>query len=65
MAALQLAHVTDQQVRFERIGMVVVERGALLEAQVVAIAIVAIVLEQRHVFGTETVDDPPHDGRLP
>ena len=45
--------------------MVVVERGALFEAQVVAIAIVAIVLEERHLFGAETVDDPPHDGGFP
>ena len=39
--------------------MVVVERGALFEAQVIAIAIVAIVLEKRHVLGTETVDNAP------
>ena len=43
--ALQLVDVPDHQVGLERIGMVVVERGALLEPQVVAIAIVAVVLE--------------------
>ena len=39
--------------------MVVVERGPLFEPQVVAIAVVAIVIQQRDVFGAEAVDDPP------
>ena len=44
--------------------MVVVEGGALFETQVVAIAIVAIVLEERDVLETEAVDDPPDDRGL-
>ena len=44
----QLVNVADHQVRLQRIRMIVIERGALLEPQVVAIAVVAIVLEHRH-----------------
>jgi len=39
--------------------------GALLEKQVVAIAIVAIVLQERDLLGPEAVDDPPDHRRLP
>ena len=44
--------------------MIVVERGALLEPQVVAIAIVAIVLEDGDLVVAEALDDAPDDGGL-
>ena len=44
--------------------MVVVERGALLEPQVVPIAVVAIVLEHGDLVVAQAVDDAPHDGGL-
>ena len=49
----------NEQIGFERIGMVVIERGALFEAQVVAIAVIAIVIEERDLLGAQAVDDPP------
>ena len=47
LAGAQLLHVPHHQVGFERIGMVVVERRALFESQVVPVAVVAVVLEDR------------------
>ncbi len=44
--------------------MIVVERGPLLEPQIVAVAVVAIVLEDDDLLWTEAVDDVPDDGRL-
>ncbi len=61
----QRAHVRDHEIRFERVGMIVVERGTLLEAQVVAIAVVAIVIQQRHLLRSEAVDNPPDHGGFP
>jgi len=40
--------------------MVVVESGALLEAQVAAVAVVAIVLEHGHLAAAQALDDPAH-----
>jgi len=61
---LQLADVVDEQIGLERVGMVVVERGALLEAEIVAVAIVAVVVEDHHIVGAEALDDAADDGGL-
>ena len=44
--------------------MVVVERGAFLEAQIVPVAVVAIVIEHRHLVRAEALDDAPDHGGL-
>ena len=54
-----------EQVGVERVGVVVVEAGALLEPQVTAIAVVLVVLEEADLIVAETVDDPADDGRFP
>ncbi len=41
--------------------MVVVERGPLFEPQIVTIAVVAIVIQQGDVFGTQAIDDAAHN----
>ena len=43
------------------LGVVVVEHGALFEPQVVAIAVVTVVLEDDDVFRAEAIDDPADD----
>ncbi len=58
----QLVQVAHQQVGLERVGMVVVERGALFEPEIVAIAIVPIVLEDRDLVIADALDDPADDG---
>ncbi len=63
-AVLERLHVPDEQVGLERIGVVVVERGALFEAQVVAIAIVAVVFEDADLVAAEAVDDAFDDRGL-
>ena len=63
-AGLQLGDVPDHQVGLERVGMVVVERGAILEPQVEAIAVVAIVVEDGDAVGAERLDDAADDGGL-
>ena len=45
--------------------MVVVERGAFLEPQIVAIAIVPIVLQEGDVLEAQAVDDSPDDCVFP
>ena len=60
----QRDHVRHEQVRLERIGMIVIERRALLEPQIVAVAVVAIVGENGHLVVADAVDDPAHDGCL-
>ena len=45
--------VLHQQVGFERVGMVVVERRAFLEAEVAAVAVVAVVFEDRDLVVAE------------
>jgi hypothetical protein len=44
--------------------MVVVECGTLFQPQVVAIPVVAIVIEDNHVFGPEALDNAADDSRL-
>ncbi len=44
--------------------MIVVERRSLLEPQIVALAIVAIVLEDGDVLVADALDDAPDDGGL-
>ncbi len=63
-AGPELVQVVDEEVRLERIRMIVIERGTLLEPQIVAVTVVPIVLEDDDLLWTETVDDVPHDGRL-
>ena len=60
LARLERPHVLHHQVGFERVGMVVVERGALLEPQIIPIAVVAVVIEPRHLFKSKAVNNPPH-----
>ena len=44
--------------------MIVVERGAFFEAEIVAIAVIAIVLEHNDLLRTQAVDDAPDDRRF-
>ncbi len=60
----ETADVLDQQVRLERVGVVVVQRGALLEAQIVAVAVVPVVFEDGHLLRAQAFDDAPDDGGL-
>ena len=64
LAAAQRLDVPHEKIRLQRIRMIVVERRPLLEPQVVAVAIVAIVLEDGHLIVADALDDPPHDGGL-
>jgi len=50
--------VLHEQVGFERVGMVVVERRSFFQAQVVAIAVIAVVFEDDDLLGSEAVHDP-------
>ena len=63
-AGPQLVQVSDEEVGLERVRVVVVEGGALLEPKVVAVAIVAVVLEHDDLLGSQALDDLPDDGRL-
>jgi hypothetical protein len=56
--------VPDHQVGFERVRVIVVERRPLLQPEVVAIAVVAIVVEHGHPAVVDRIDDPPDDGSL-
>ena len=60
----ELVQVVDEEVRLERIRMIVIERGTLLEPQIVAVTVVPIVLENDDLLWSEAVDDVPDDGRL-
>ncbi len=60
----QVLDVPHHEVGFEGVGMVVVERGTFLEAQVVAIPVVAVVFEHGHVAVAEAADDALHDRGL-
>ena len=63
-AGAQLEDVPDHQVGLERVGMVVVERRPLFEPEVVAIPVVAIVLEDGDAAVVDRVEDAADDGRL-
>ena len=63
-AGAQLVQMADEQIRLERVRVIVVERGPLLERQIVAVAVVAVVLEHDDLLGAEAVDNLPDDGRL-
>ena len=63
-AGLELGDVPDHQVGLERVGMVLVERGAILEPQIEPVAVVAIVIEDRDRVGPERLDDAADDGGL-
>ncbi len=60
----QRRHVLDEEIRFERVGMIVVERGALLEPQPRIVAVILVVLEEADLFGAQAVHDPANDRRL-
>jgi hypothetical protein len=60
----QRVHVLHEQVRLERVGMVVVERRPLLEPQVVAVAVVPIVLEHGDLAVADALDDAADDRGL-
>ena len=64
LAGLEVLKVPDQQGGLERVGVVVIERGAIFEPQVVAIAVVTVVLEDDDVFRAEAVYDPTDDSGL-
>ena len=64
LAGLEVLKVPDQQGSLEGVGVVVVERGALFESQVVAIAVVTVVLEDDDVFRAQAVYNPADDSRL-
>jgi len=59
-ARLQFLHVLDHEVRFEGAGMVVVEGGALLDPQIVAVAIITIVVEHGDLLQAQAVDNALH-----
>ncbi len=63
-AGTEFEDVRDHQVGLERIGVVVVERRPLFEAQVVAIPVVAIVIEDGDTAVVDGVDDAPYDRGL-
>jgi len=62
--ALRASKVLDQERGLERVGVVVVERRALFQPQIVAIAVVTVVLEDDDVLGAQAVHDPADDGGL-
>jgi hypothetical protein len=53
--------MSDEEIGFERIGMVIIERGALFEAQIIAIAVVPIVFEYGHLVIADALDDAADD----
>ncbi len=60
----QLVKVPHEQVGLERVGMIVVERSPLLEAEIVPIAVIPIVLEDRDLLVADALDDAADDRRL-
>ncbi len=60
----ELEQVADEEVRLERVRMIIIQRGTLLEPQIVAITVVTIVLEDDDLLWSEAVDDVTDDGRL-
>jgi hypothetical protein len=51
----------DEERCFQGVRMVVVEGGPLLQPEVVPIAVVAVVLQDDHVFRAQAVDDATDD----
>jgi hypothetical protein len=56
--------VPDEEIGFERVRVVVIEGRPLFQAQVVTIAIVPIVLEDRHGRIAEGFENLANDRRL-
>ena len=65
LAGFERLDVLDEERRFQGVRMVVVERGALLQPEVVPIAVVTVVLQHDYVLGAQAVHDAADDRRLP
>jgi hypothetical protein len=63
-AGAQLVDVTNEEVGLERVGMVVVERRALFEPEIVPILVVPIVIEDGDAIVAERIDDASDDRGL-
>src|SRR3954462_13959076 len=61
----KLVKMPDQQIRLQRIGMIVVEGGPLFQAQIVPVPVIAVVFEHSDLVVADAFDDAADDGRLP